>query len=181
MHTALRTVLGWILILLQVPYGIQNGPHEGDGINLVNPGFNSGWQEIYGFSTSLGKFNITNLVTFDGKGKYEEPKIVWAHSTGLTSLIFLDSKNLGSQYRNDMFVGDVHNGRIYHFKLNNERNDLLLPKVLAGKSIVNPTVSGAEEILFGEGFGGITHLHGPDGYLYVVSIGQGKVFRILPQ
>ena len=160
----------------------ENGPHEGDEINLVYPGFNSGWYEIYGFSTSLGKFNKNNLVTFDGKGKYDEPKIAWSKSTGLTSLIFLDSDKLGSQYRNDMFVGDVHNGRIYHFKLNNERNDLILPKVLAGKSTVNPTVSEAKEIVFGEGFGGITDLTvGPDGYLYVVSIGQGKVFRILPQ
>ena len=160
----------------------ENGPHEGDEINLVYPGFNSGWHEIYGFSTSLGKFNKNNLVTFDGKGKYDEPKIAWSKSTGLTSLIFLDSDKLGSQYRNDMFVGDVHNGRIYHFKLNNERNDLILPKVLAGKSTVNPTVSEAKEIVFGEGFGGITDLTlGPDGYLYVVSIGQGKVFRILPQ
>ncbi|MDW0176289.1 MAG: hypothetical protein QOK58_08545 [Nitrososphaeraceae archaeon] len=81
-----------------------------------------------------------------------------------------------------MFVGDVHNGLIYHFKLNNERDDLILPKVLAGKSTVNPTVFAAKEIVFGEGFGGITDLTvGPDGYLYVVSIGQGKVFRILPQ
>jgi len=160
----------------------ENGPHEGDEINLVYPGFNSGWHEIYGFSTSLGKFNKNNLVTFDGKGKYDEPKIAWSKSTGLTSLIFLDSDKLGSQYRNDMFVGDVHNGRIYHFKLNNERNDLILPKVLEGKSTVNPTVSEAKEIVFGEGFGGITDLTlGPDGYLYVVSIGQGKVFRILPQ
>ncbi|MDW0296550.1 MAG: PQQ-dependent sugar dehydrogenase [Nitrososphaeraceae archaeon] len=160
----------------------ENGPHEGDEINLVYPGFNSGWHEIYGFSTTLGKFNKNDFVTFDGKGKYDEPKIAWSKSTGLTSLIFLDSDKLGSQYRNDMFVGDVHNGLIYHFKLNNERDDLILPKVLAGKSTVNPTVFAAKEIVFGEGFGGITDLTvGPDGYLYVVSIGQGKVFRILPQ
>ncbi|MDW0236745.1 MAG: PQQ-dependent sugar dehydrogenase [Nitrososphaeraceae archaeon] len=160
----------------------ENGPHEGDEINRVYPGFNSGWHEIYGFSTTLGKFNKNDFVSFDGKGKYDEPKIAWSKSTGLTSLIFLDSDKLGSQYRNDMFVGDVHNGLIYHFKLNNERDDLILPKVLAGKSTVNPTVFAAKEIVFGEGFGGITDLTvGPDGYLYVVSIGQGKVFRILPQ
>ncbi|MDW0237095.1 MAG: PQQ-dependent sugar dehydrogenase [Nitrososphaeraceae archaeon] len=160
----------------------ENGPHEGDEINRVYPGFNSGWHEIYGFSTTLGKFNKNDFVSFDGKGKYDEPKIAWSKSTGLTSLIFLDSDKLGSQCRNDMFVGDVHNGLIYHFKLNNERDDLILPKVLAGKSTVNPTVFAAKEIVFGEGFGGITDLTvGPDGYLYVVSIGQGKVFRILPQ
>ncbi len=160
----------------------ENGPHEGDEINLVNPGFNSGWHEIYGFSSSQQKFDTHQLVTFDGKGKYEEPKVVWGKSTGLTSIVFLDSDKLGTQYRNDIFVGDAHNGRIYHFKLNNERNDVVLPEILAGKIIENPVNLGAEDIVFGDGFGGITDLTvGPDGYLYVVSIGQGKVFRILPQ
>ena len=160
----------------------ENGPHEGDEINLVNPGFNSGWHEIYGFSSSQQKFDTHQLVTFDGNGKYDEPKVVWGKSTGLTSIVFLDSDKLGTQYRNDIFVGDAHNGRIYHFKLNNERNDVVLPEILAGKIIENPVNLGAEDIVFGDGFGGITDLTvGPDGYLYVVSIGQGKVFRILPQ
>jgi glucose/arabinose dehydrogenase len=160
----------------------ENGPHEGDEINLVHPGFNSGWQQIYGFSSSLKKFNVNELVTFGGRGKYEEPKVVWAKSTGLTSIIFLDSDKLGAEYKDDIFVGDVHNGRIYHFKLNNERNDLLLPQSLAGKFIENPVNPGAEEIVFGDGFSGVTDLTvGPDGYLYIVSIGQGKVYRILPK
>ena len=30
----------------------ENGPVQGDEINLVHPGFNSGWHEIYGFSYS---------------------------------------------------------------------------------------------------------------------------------
>ena len=160
----------------------ENGPHEGDEINLVHPGFNSGWQQIYGFSSSLKKFDGNELVTFGGRGKYEEPKVVWAKSTGLTSIVFLDSDKLGAEYKTDIFVGDVHNGRIYHFKLNNERNDLLLPESLAGKFIQNPVNPGAESIVFGDGFSGVTDLTvGPDGYLYVVSIGQGKVYRILPK
>lgn len=36
--------------------------------------------------------------------------------------------------------------------------------------------------MFGEGFAGISDLEvGPDGYLYVVSLGQGKIFRIVPE
>jgi hypothetical protein len=81
-----------------------------------------------------------------------------------------------------MFVSDVHNGRIYHFKLNTDRTELVLPKSLASKSLTSLYATGVDKILFGHGFGGITDLTvGPDGYLYVVSIGQGKVFRILPQ
>jgi glucose/arabinose dehydrogenase len=121
-------------------------------------------------------------MTFDGNGRYNDPKLVWTRSSGLTSIVFLDSDKLGPQYENDMFVGDVHNGRIYHFELNEARNDLVLPPALADRYIRNPITSGTEEIIFGAGFGGITDLTvGPDGYLYVVSIGQGKVFRILPE
>lgn len=160
----------------------ENGPQDGDEINLVEPGFNSGWDEIYGFSSSQKSFDTDELKTFDNKGHYEEPKLVWTKSAGLTAIIFLDSDKFGNQYRNDIFVGSVHNGHIYHFKLNQERNDLLLPRGLAQRYIQNPINVGAEDVIFGGGFGGVTDLTvGPDGYLYVVSIGQGKIFRIMPE
>ena len=160
----------------------ENGPQFGDEINLVEPGFNSGWYKIYGFSYSQEKFDTDKLVTFDGQGKYSEPKLVWGRTVGLTSLIFLNSDKLGTQYRNDILVGDVHTGRIYHFDLNNDRTELVLPNSLASKFIASRNTAGVEKIIFGQGFGGITDLTvGPDGYLYIVSIGQGKVFRILPQ
>jgi aldose sugar dehydrogenase len=41
-------------------WDIENGPQEGDEINLVNPGFNSGWQYIYGFSQSQKNLNPVN-------------------------------------------------------------------------------------------------------------------------
>jgi aldose sugar dehydrogenase len=160
----------------------ENGPVHNDEINLVYPGFNSGWHEIYGFSHSQQKFDTNKLVTFEGKGKYSEPKLVWGRTSGLTSLVFLNSDKLGTQYRNDMFVSDVHNGRIYHFKLNADRTDLVLPNSLESKLLTSLYATDLDKILFGQGFGGITDLTvGPDGYLYVVSIGQGKIFRILPK
>jgi glucose/arabinose dehydrogenase len=161
---------------------MENGPQDGDEINLVEPGFNSGWNEIYGFSTSLKTFSTNELVTFENKGHYEEPKLVWAKSTGLTSIVFLDTDKLGKSYRNDIFVGSVHNGHIYHFKLNKERTDLALPRALAKRYIQNLINLGAEEVVFASGLGGITDLtEGPDGYLYMVSIAEGKIFRILPK
>jgi glucose/arabinose dehydrogenase len=160
----------------------ENGPQDGDEINLVEPGFNSGWNEIYGFSSSQKGFDTDELVTFDKRGHYEDPKLVWGRSTGLTAIVFLDSDKFEDQYKNDMLVGSVHNGQIYRFKLNDERNDLVLPQALAKRYIQNPINAGAEDVIFANGFGGITDLTvGPDGYLYVVSIGQGKIFRILPK
>jgi aldose sugar dehydrogenase len=159
----------------------ENGPGEGDEINLVEPGFNSGWQQIHGLSSSVRDFNPSNLESFNGKGHYRDPELVWQNTAGPTALVFLDSDKYGPQYRNDMFVGDVHNGRIYHFHLNQDRTHLVLNGPLAGKVIKNANMEGVDQIIFGEEFGGITDLKvGPDGYLYVVSIGLGKIFKILP-
>ena len=159
----------------------ENGPQEGDEINLIYPGFNSGWHKVYGFSSSPRNFDLDEMVTYNNRGKYSEPKLVWGSSTGLTSIIFLDNNKLGTEYRNDIFVGAVHSSRIYHFDLNTERNDLVIPETVVDKFIENSPTYVDKNIVFADDFGGITDLTvGPDGYLYVVSIGQGKVFRIMP-
>ena len=156
----------------------ENGPGFGDEINLVEPGFNSGWQEIVGTqeSSRIGDSALVadNLVDFGGKGKYSDPEYEWSEIVAPTSVKFLDSYNMGKEYANDMFVGDFRNGNIYHFELNKERTKLILDSTLEGRT--------NEKIIFARGFGGITDIEvGPDGYLYVVSFDQGKIFRIVPQ
>ena len=163
--------------------GPGDGPGEEDEINLVEPGFNSGWHEVHGMASNTAGFDLEeDIVDFEGKGKYSDPEFAWINTVGPTALTFLNSDKLGIQYVNDMFVGDVHNGWIYHFDLNEYRTDLILDGLLADK--VAHTDSELEEhasVIFGEGFGGITDLEvGPDGYLYVVSIGQGAIYRIVP-
>jgi len=159
----------------------ENGPGNSDEINLVLPGFNSGWRQTMGFAQSDDDFDLSNMVDFDGKGKYRDPELVWINTAGPTGIKFLSSDIYGPQYNNDLFVGDVHNGRLYHFKLNGDRTHLILEGDLASKVIRTPRAEGIDQILLGEGFGGITDLElGPDGYLYIVSIGQGKIFRLIP-
>jgi aldose sugar dehydrogenase len=163
----------------------ENGPGEGDEINLVKPGFNSGWAQVQGISTSSSNnndqgFSVSDLVDFDGRGIYSEPEFEWEQTLGPTALIFLNSDKLGSQYQNDMFVGSIVTGNIYHFDLNEDRTQLVLTGELEDK-IAETRETGAEDIVFGEGFAGISDLEvGPDGYLYIVSLGQGKIFRIVP-
>lgn len=68
-----------------------------------------------------------------------------------------------------MFVGDVRYGNIYHFDLDDQRKGLLLGGTLDDKVIYSDIKN--EKIIFGEGF---------DGYLYVVSISQGKIYKLMP-
>lgn len=164
----------------------ENGPDFGDEINLVEPGFNSGWDKVQGIWLTDGENQLTtqktvsnpeSLLDFGGKSKYSPPELTWAYTIGPTAIKFLTSDKLGKQYENDMFVGDVHNGNLYHFKLNQPRTGLLLGGPLVDKVV--DTESENEDIIFGEGFGGISDLEvGPDGNIYVVSIGKGKIYRI---
>jgi aldose sugar dehydrogenase len=164
----------------------ENGPGFGDEINLVEPGFNSGWNEVQGIWPRKGGpsediiLNPDDLLEFGGKVKYSAPEFIWGENiVGPTALKFLNSDKLGKQYQNDIFVGDVHNGRLYHFELNESRTGLVLEEPLDDK--VADDDSETEDIVFGEGFGSISDVEvGPDGYLYVVSIGLGGIYRIVP-
>jgi len=159
----------------------ENGPGNGDEINLVLPGFNSGWQQVQGLASQETSFSESDLEDFNGKGHYADPKLVWVNTAGPTAVKFLNSAQLGTTYENDMFVGDVHNGRIYHFDLTADRKDLVLPQELSSRVIEKPSSPGVSNIVFGDGFGGVTDLEvGPEGNLYVVSIGLGSIFQISP-
>jgi aldose sugar dehydrogenase len=153
-----------------------------DEINLVEPGFNSGWEKVIGKASLQEDFNDSDLVDFNGKGKYGDPEFSWEADsefrTAPTSIVFLNSDKFGEQYENDMFVGDVR-GNIYHFKPNTDRTKLLLAEPLAD-DVANDS-SEIEDLIFAKFAGVITDLKvGPDGYLYVLLYDRGELFRIVP-
>ena len=171
----------------------ENGPQFGDEINLVKPGFNSGWEKVQG----IWKLNQTRekdgifdnstkgveFVNFSGKGKYSNPEFVWDKPVAPTALAFLDSDKLGQQYKNDIFVGSAKKGTLFHFDLKPDRESLDLIGDLA--DLVYSKKDDSNKIVFGENFGVITDLKvGPDGYLYVVSgtgeTGKGAIYKIVP-
>jgi glucose/arabinose dehydrogenase len=171
----------------------ENGPQFGDEINLVNEGFNSGWEKAQG----IWKLNETRarvgtfyegdtgieFEDFNGRGKYSNPEFVWDKSIGPTSLIFMKSSKLGEKYQHDMFVGSAKRGMIYHFDLSEDRKSLLLDGDLT--DLVLNKGDNFSNIIFAENFGIITDLEvGPDGYLYIVSgsrgTDEGAIYRIVP-
>ena len=171
----------------------ENGPQFGDEINLVKPGFNSGWEKVQG----IWKLNQTRekdgifdnstkgveFVDFSSKGKYSNPEFVWDKPVAPTALAFLDSDKLGQQYTNDIFVGSAKKGTLFHFDLKPDRESLDLIGDLA--DLVYSKKDDSSKIVFGENFGVVTDIKvGPDGYLYVVSgsgeTGKGAIYRIVP-
>jgi glucose/arabinose dehydrogenase len=164
----------------------ENGPTFGDEINLVKEGSNGGWANIQGIWTLDDTWEKGEVVTppinsedyglvdFGGNGKYISPELTW--DVAPTALKFLNSDRLGQQYENDMFVGDIKNGNLYHFELDEQRQGLLLDGPLADKVAEGEEL---EQTIFAQGFGGITDIDvGPDGYLYVLAF-DGTIYRII--
>jgi hypothetical protein len=161
----------------------ENGPSDYDEINLVLPGFNSGWNKIMG-PDARDTQNVSDLVQFSGS-HYADPKFSWLTTVGPTALVFMSSPRLGPDYRNDLFAGDINNGRLYRFRVNNARDGFLFVHAGLNDLVADNSAELQETILgtaFGPAFGGITDLKvGPDGLLYVLSHGLGKIFVISTQ
>jgi plastocyanin len=159
-------------------WDVENDGDFNDEVNIVKPGFNSGYGMISG-SSAESPAVPSALVNFSGKGIYNDPEFVWVKKPVALGTKFLPSDKLGKQYQNDLFIGGFRDGRIYHFKLNANRTHLALPKSLSSSFIASGDLPIAEPIIFGESFGGISNLAiSPDGYLYVVAIGTGDIYRI---
>jgi glucose/arabinose dehydrogenase len=166
----------------------ENGPGFGDEINLVEPGFNSGWKVVQGiwmertyFGGEIASVPPPGLVNFDGKGKYRPPEFTFAFIVAPTALKFLASDKLGAQYKNDMLVADILNGNIYRFKLNEDRTQLILDGPIADKA--GNSMAELFRSVFARGFAGISDMEvGPDGYLYILTYhrSQGSIWRISP-
>jgi glucose/arabinose dehydrogenase len=167
----------------------ENGDGQGDEINLVESGFNSGYRKVMGnreVTSYVGgniSFNPANLTKLNGIGEYSRPELATDRFTICpTDLIFLNSTKYGEDFKNDMFVATFNqNGTLYHFDLTNNRTELLLNKNSTIENQTAPNLVDLQPYSFGKDFGGISSLEvSPDGYLYIVSIQQGAIYKIVP-
>jgi glucose/arabinose dehydrogenase len=154
----------------------ENGEKSHDEINLVSPGFNSGWKLVMGPISDSGVAE-SDLVSFPNSS-YKDPILSFVDSFGITDIEFLNSDSLGVGYSNNAFVGDLAYGNLYIFELNEERSDFTLDAPGLDDRVVDNDEE-LDSILFGQGFGGITDIKtGPDGLLYVLSFNDGIIYQI---
>lgn len=174
----------------------ENGEFLYDEINMIEPGFNSGWIKVMG---PIDRVNATkadlrsykpdqyallkldnkstateaDLVNFPGS-KYSDPEFSWKNAVGVTALGFLNSSKLGEKYRNNLFVGDYIYGNLYSFRLNNNRDGIDFTS--AQRELIDKVADNPDElakVTLGTGFDVITDIKtGPDGYLYIVSYSE---------
>src|ERR671931_1022159 len=161
----------------------ENGEHTYDELNLVKPGFNSGWRQIMGPIDRNNDKSQLDLVNFAGS-KYADPVFSWKYEIGVTDIEFLNSSKLGQKYTNNIFVGDINYGNLYFFEVNDTRTGIKLNPIIASDGLSDLVADDSREsspITFGANFGRITDIEtGPDGFLYILSYDEGKLYRILP-
>jgi glucose/arabinose dehydrogenase len=166
----------------------ENGETTYDEINLVTPGFNSGWQQVMG---PISRSDVTerDLVNLPGS-HYADPAFSWLNTIGVTDIEFLKSSKLGNKYTNNIFVGDINNGNLYYFELNKGRTGLKFGdnsdydnnQAALLSDFVADDKAEVSTITFGMGFAGITDIKtSPDGFLYILSYFNGSIYRVVPK
>ena len=160
----------------------ENGDNVYDEINIVEPGFNSGWHKIMGPIVRTNMTIENDLIIFDG-AKYGDPIFSWYVPVGVTDIEFLNSTKLGEKYDDNVFVGDINNGNLYFFEVNGNRTGVTLhdPRLL--DLVADPVKEGEDSelssLILGDGFGRITDIEsGPDGLLYIMTYEDGKIYRL---
>ena len=151
----------------------ENGPESFDEVNLVEKKFNSGWNRIQGPIKPDQEIPIiTDFI-------YSDPEFSWERPIGVTGIHFVESSKF-PQYSNSVLVGSFHDGILYHFKLNENRDGFKFDDETLQDLVLNKE-DNPNEIILATGFLGITDIkQGPDGLIYIVSVGDGKIFRISP-
>ena len=162
----------------------ENGDRDYDEINIIYPGFNSGWEKLMG-PMNRSDVSIEDLVMLDGS-RYGDPVFNWSPSLGVTDIEFLNSTKLGNKYAYNIFVGDITNGNLYFLEVNQNRTGISFQNSLRGglEDLVADNEKELAAITLGTGFGGITDIEtGPDGSLYILTFdqeldGDGKIYKI---
>jgi glucose/arabinose dehydrogenase len=155
----------------------ENGPGTDDEINLVAPGFNSGWNSVMGLDPTPG--DQSDLVTLSGSA-YSDPEFTYVDTNAVTGIVFLDGTIFGPAYDDGVLVVNNNLSTVHLFRLNDARTAFELSGNLADLEADDNAEAAALEV--GSEFGAPTDLVvGPDGAIYVVAIGDGAVYRIVPE
>lgn len=156
----------------------ENGPNTYDEVNLVLPGFNSGWRKIMG-PESRDPQGPSDLFDMPGSGStYSDPELSWLEPIAVTAIVFPNSESL-FPYAFSALVASHIEGAIYALPLNATRSGFDFSGLPGLDDLVADSDAERDLLKLGGGFKSITDLKmGPYGNLYVVAHSDGIIYRI---
>ena len=123
--------------------------------------------------------------------EFSDPELTWKYEVAPGGIDFLSTKELGKEYKGDLFVGSarvaLRGGNIFRLRIEDNRKkvDVSDDKRLKDRVADNLgkyEITESESLLFGENFGVTPDIkEGPDGTLFVVSNTQNDDLRDPPQ
>ncbi len=192
----------------------ENGDDTFSELNRLEPGMNGGWIQIAGPVNRIAQFkeiettfgaqalqqlrwppaNIANsseealarLFMLPG-AKYVDPAFSWKWEVAPGGMGFVESKALGPQFENDLFMGAatpvLQGGYLFHFNLTGNRKKIAVddPRLedRVADNLAKHEITESESLLIGRDFGVVTDIEtGPNGNLFVVSLTNGAVYEI---
>jgi hypothetical protein len=118
---------------------------------------------------------------------YSAPEFSWKYEVAPAGIGFLDSRALGPQYQNDLFVGAARDflegGALFRFNLTGNRRKIGVddPRLedRVADNLHKWEITESETLLFGRDFGIGTDVQtGPNGNLFVVSLTDGSIYEV---
>jgi glucose/arabinose dehydrogenase len=120
--------------------------------------------------------------------QFSDPELSWKYEVAPGGIDFLQTKELGKEYKGDLFVGSargsLRGGNLFRLRIEDNRRkvDVSADRRLKDRVADNLgkyEITESESLLFGENFGVTPDVkESPDGTLYVVSSTQGNVYEI---
>ena len=119
--------------------------------------------------------------------EFSDPELAWKYEVAPGGIDFLSTKELGKEYKGDLFVGSargsLRGGNLFRLKISENRKKVEVDdkrlKDRVADNLGKYEITESESLLFGENFGVTPDVReSPDGTLYVVSNTQGTVYEI---
>jgi glucose/arabinose dehydrogenase len=186
----------------------ENGDDSYDEVNVFTGGSNSGWVQIMGPAERYDSYRELEVGSEDGidtpsygpdqlpasvdgamgdlhvlPGSHlSEPVLSWVHPPAVTAIAFVTDERLGAASRGTVWLGTVLTDSLLRYPLGPDGRSLALEGPLADGVDDNESkgdLGESEPYVVGTGFGVVADLDvGPDGSLYVASLGNGAIYRL---
>jgi glucose/arabinose dehydrogenase len=153
------------------------------------PGGYFGLQQIRWSPTNIAdtpQEALSRLFMLPG-AHYSAPELSWKFEVAPAGIGFLESRALGPQFENDLFVGAartfLEGGHLFRLNLTGNRQKIAVddPRLedRVADNVNKWEITESESLLFGRNFGIGTDVQtGPNGNLFVVSLDQGAIYEI---
>lgn len=156
----------------------ENGPNVYDEINLVEAGFNSGWEQIMG-PDSRDPQDVSDLWMDPPGAFYSDPEFSWLQPVGVAAITTLCGGGMPADIAGHFVVGEANFSRLFKFRPNATRDALEFDDPALQDLVADNNTTELAEVIWGTAWGIVTDMEiGPDRALYVCSLFSGRIFRV---